>query len=111
MNKEVINIKEIFGRKIRKYRELKGYTQEYLAEKKNIGISTLSNIECGKSFPTLENLNKFISVLEVAPQDLFTDESFNQQINALEDFDIRFNRIKNDKNKFEILYAVLKVLS
>ncbi len=42
------------GKNIRKYRKLKGYTQEKLAEKTNLSNSYISDIECGKiNVPTL----------------------------------------------------------
>ena len=42
------------GKNIRKYRKLKDYTQEKLAEKTNLSNSYISDIECGKiNVPTL----------------------------------------------------------
>lgn len=111
MNDKKNNIKEILGRNIRKYRELKGYTQESFIEKIGIGTSTISNIECGKSFPGPENLQKIIDVLEVSPELLFAKDILVDEKFMFEDFKKRFNLIKNNKEKFEILYNVLKVLS
>ena len=45
------DIKKIFGENVKIYRELKGFSQEKLAEKIGIGVPALSNIECGKSYP------------------------------------------------------------
>ena len=59
------------GKNIRKYRKLKGYTQEKLAEKANLSNSYISDIECGKiNVPTL-TLYEISLVLDVDIHKLF----------------------------------------
>ena len=111
MTKNETDIRKIFGTNVRKYRELNNFTQEILAEKMNVAVSTLSNIECGKSFPTPENIDKLISILQVTSEMLFTDNFSDDKTFCYEDFDRRYKLIKNNKEKFEILYCVLKSLS
>ena len=72
--------------------------------------SAISNIERGLRFPTTENVNKIIEVLEVEPELMFRNEE-TKEINILEDFNKRFNLIKDNQEKCKILYSVLKVLS
>jgi len=66
-----VDIKKLLGGRIQEIRKSKKITQEFLAE--NIGIETvsMSNIERGRYYPTVENLSKIIDVLEVQPEELF----------------------------------------
>lgn len=105
------NLREILGKNIRKYRELRGYTQEKFIEKIEIGTTAISNIECGKAFPSHETLTKIVNVLDVEPHLLFMDSEAEKNFDVYKDFEKRYNLIKNDPQKFEILYGVLKVLS
>ncbi len=66
------NFRVAFGRKIKYYRDLKNYTQEYLAELINIEQASLSNIERGKVYPTQLTLYRLASVLGVEPYQFFT---------------------------------------
>ena len=53
------------GARIRVLRKKRGYTQEILAEKLNIGVRSLRKIESGSGMPssnTLENLTKVLNV-------------------------------------------------
>lgn len=109
MNKK-FDIKIIFGKNVCKYREVRGLTQEQLCEKVGMSPSAISNIERGLRFPTTENVNKIIEVLDVEPEFMFMNEG-KAEVNIMEDFNKRFNLIKNNQEKCEILYSVLKVLS
>lgn len=109
--KKIVDIKKVLGNNIRKYRELRGFTQEQFIEKLGIGPSAISNIECGKHFPSTENLNKIINVLDIEPNELFINNTIENKTQVYKDFERRYNLIKKDKIKFEILYNVLKVLS
>ncbi len=103
MKKNTIDIRKILGSNIRKYRELRGFTQEKFIEEVGIGPSAISNIECGKHFPNTENLSKIINVLNVEPSELFTNNTIEDTAQTHKDFKKRYNLIKNDKTKFEIL--------
>ena len=105
------DIKEILGKNIRKYRELRGYTQEVFSELIGIGIPAISNMECGKSFPSPDTLNKIITILGIDTYMLFTDNELTDKEDVLADFQKRFNIIKENQEKFNILYGVLKILS
>jgi transcriptional regulator with XRE-family HTH domain len=70
---------EKWGRRIRAFRKLKGYTQERLAKELGISISILGEVERGNRFPSeqliqqiAERLN--ISVEELAPPQLESRE-------------------------------------
>ena len=59
---------------IRKLREYRDYTQDYLAAKLNISQNAYSKIELGYSRITLERLFVISSVLEIKPADLISME-------------------------------------
>lgn len=65
------DFKICFGKKIKRLRESKNYTQEYLSEIVGIEQATLSNIERGKSHPTIETLQKLAKALNVEPYILY----------------------------------------
>lgn len=111
MNNKEIDIKKIVGKNIKKYRKLKNLTQEKLAELLNVEVSTLSNLETGKSFPNQENLRKIIDILGIELEMLFTDKDINNLEFAQKDFEKRYELIKNNEEKFNILYNMLKILS
>jgi transcriptional regulator with XRE-family HTH domain len=58
------------GDKIRKVRELKGYKQEYVAEKVGLSVTAYGNIERNDSSLTFERLEQIAEVLEVTVQDI-----------------------------------------
>lgn len=111
MNNEPNQIKIIVGKNIKKYRKLRGISQEKLSELVSISTSAMSCIERGKSYPEPETLGKIVKALNIKLNKLFIDNNIKNYETALEDFNKRFDLIKKDKTKFEILYNVLKVLS
>ena len=65
------------GYKIRKVRELKGFTQEYVAQQLGVSQKAYSKIECGETKPEIARLDEIAKILEVSPADLSSfDESF-----------------------------------
>ncbi|MES2276971.1 MAG: helix-turn-helix transcriptional regulator [Bacteroidota bacterium] len=69
---------------IRKIRESKDYTQDYLAVKLAISQNAYSKIELGYTKITVERLFQIAQILEVNPVDLinFNDEKLLQLVNA-----------------------------
>jgi transcriptional regulator with XRE-family HTH domain len=68
------------GDKIRKVRELKGYKQEYIADKLGMSVTAYGNIERGDSSLSFERLEEIATVLEVTVQDILNiPEQFNVQ--------------------------------
>jgi len=56
---------------IKRYREYRKWTQAQLAEKLNISINFLSDIENGKKWISPASMVKFASVLNIEPFELF----------------------------------------
>ncbi|EKD47577.1 MAG: hypothetical protein ACD_65C00376G0005 [uncultured bacterium] len=51
-------------------RRQKGFTQEEVADKSGMHVSTLGRIERGESNPPLQTLNKIAQVLRVKPKEI-----------------------------------------
>jgi len=62
--------------KIRKIRELKGYSQQYIAEKLGITQAAYSKIESNENSINFDKLKTIANVLEIDPFDLL---NFNDQ--------------------------------
>ena len=71
---ETQEIKNILGRNIKYFRFHKQLSQSELAEKADISITFLSNIERGKMFPKVETLSRLTKSLNVSVSELFRDD-------------------------------------
>ncbi len=65
-----MDVREQFGRILRDKRTSKGLTQEELAFRAGMNVTYLSDIERGKSAPSLAMLVDLAVALEVHPSDL-----------------------------------------
>ena len=68
---ETQKIKNILGRNIKYFRFHRQLSQSALAEKADISVTFLSNIERGKMFPKVETLSRLTESLDVAVFELF----------------------------------------
>ena len=60
------------GLKIRKLRELRNYTQEYMAERLKIGQNTYSRYERGEIEPKVSHLRTIAEVLDVPIEEIYS---------------------------------------
>ena len=67
----------VLGQKIKKLRELKNFTQEYMAEELNLTQSGYSKIESGEVDVPYGRLEQIAKVLELRPEDIIT---FNEHM-------------------------------
>jgi transcriptional regulator with XRE-family HTH domain len=63
-----------WGRRIRAFRKLKGYTQEGLSKELEISVSVLGEVERGTRMPTEDFLGKVAKVLNISVEDLIPEE-------------------------------------
>lgn len=63
-----------WGRRIRAFRKLKGYTQEGLAEAMGVSVSVLGEVERGNRMPSKELVEKIAHVLRVSIDELSPEE-------------------------------------
>jgi len=62
------------GNKIRTIRELRGYSQEYVAAKLDIAQNTYSKLETNQTKLSTEMLDKIAAVLDVSINDILSEE-------------------------------------
>ncbi len=67
----MVDIRLLFGRRVRELRRSKKLTQARLAEMLNFSVNYISQIETGQASPAFETLVKLASALEVEISVLF----------------------------------------
>ena len=98
--------KVLIGRKIKEIRKKNKLTQENFCEQIGIEPSSLSNIENGKSFPSMQTVLRIMEKLGATPDDFFNFE-YLQNENELETGIIKI--VKNlPYEKKQILYRIIK---
>lgn len=90
------------GQKLRKLRNEKGFSQEYLADRLNISQKTYSNMENDRTPITVEILKQLSSELEVDMIDLITDSKIIVQYNISKDTST-FNGVVNNNFPEELV--------
>jgi transcriptional regulator with XRE-family HTH domain len=66
---------EKWGRRIRAYRKLKGFTQESFSNELGMSVSIIGEIERGTRMPSRELLMKISETLKVSIQELTPPDS------------------------------------
>lgn len=99
--RELNDFKILFGKRVKYYRDLRNFTQEYLAELVNIEQASLSNIERGKSHPTVETLYRLAYALGVKPYQFYNVEL---QIPVQDMINEITNAMNFDNKLTELLY-------
>ena len=97
--------------KINKYRELKNYTQDYMAEKLDISQNTYSKIENGGIKLTVDRLKQISDILETPIEELINAENqvFNFHNSNIEKFYGYIESLHED-NK-ELTMTTIKILN
>lgn len=67
------------GERIRKYRKIRGLSQEMLAEKINISVTHMSHIETGNTKLSLVVFVDIVNALEISADDLLLDKFENSE--------------------------------
>ena len=102
-----MDTRKILGLRLRELRKRKGINQEKLAELISVESATISNIENGKNYPSMQNLENIIKVLETSFLEVFdyehknSDESLIAQINQA---------LKDNPDKLEDFYKIVMAL-
>ncbi len=102
-----MELKKQLGKRIRELRELKGFSQEYMAEQLNMHHANYWRIENGTSYPKAENLEKISSVLNVKINEIFSFEHINDLENIRTELK---NIIENNENLTLLIYKFVKTL-
>ena len=94
-----MNLKKNFGKNLQKYRKFRGLTQEKLAELVGVDVTSISSIETGKYFPSADNLNKIVEVLQIQFSDLFEFDSLGSEEELFNDIMNLVASLKNDRKR------------
>lgn len=103
-----MNKKELLGRRLREIRKRNGINQEKLAELISVEPATISNIENGKNYPSMNNLENIVKALNTSFLEIFdfehkdTDENLLNRINEV---------LKNNPSKLEDFYKIVIALT
>ena len=101
---------EQLGKNIQNLRKQNGFSQEEFAEKIGIATNTLSSIERGFSFMTINTLDRISETLNVQPQELFYIADVTDELKMYEYIVGKLEIIKNNKYNLNLLYKIVKSL-
>lgn len=99
--------KLLIGKKIKEIRVLNKLTQEQFSDSIGIEPSSLSNIETGKSFPSLPTILNVISTYKVNAQEFFSMDYAELSDKTIEKEMIKIIKSQNKENK-KVLYRILR---
>ncbi len=102
-----MDIKKLFGKKVKEKRTNLRLTQEQLAEKADISPKSLSQIELGNNFISAENLDALCKALQVMPNQLF---EFEDKKSSAVDLEIIFSRLKSDSKLLEKIAKIIEII-
>jgi transcriptional regulator with XRE-family HTH domain len=93
----------MIGRKIKKLREIKNFTQDYMASNLNISQNTYSRIENENIKISTDRLKEIAKLLEVSSEYLISDDrpllTFNTSNNNIEKFYGQVENINEEKKE------------
>ncbi|NLP53051.1 helix-turn-helix transcriptional regulator [Bacillus sp. RO1] len=72
---------EKWGRRIRAYRKLKGYTQESFAKNLHISVSVLGEVERGNRVPSQDLVQSIAEELNITVKELEPPELTREEVN------------------------------
>lgn len=94
------------GLKIKKIRKVNALTQEKFCERIGIEPSSLSNIETGKSFPSMGTVLTIMKEFNIPPENFFNFATFSTE-EELEDMILSIIKSLSYENK-QLIFKILK---
>jgi len=97
------NIRDVLAANLKQFRQARGWSQAYLAEKTETSTNYIGMLENSVKFPSSEMIQKLAYALGIDPTDLFSkgiDPVSNMkkyQKAALEDIHVLLGRLINEK--------------
>lgn len=101
---------KVLGDNIKKFRKIKGITQNELAEQAGMEVKSLSLIETGKGFVSAKTLEKLSAILKVSYSDLFSSQNSGDNKKIYSEILSNLDLVKNDNLKLNTVSIVLKSL-
>ena len=96
------------GKRIQYLRKQKGYSQEKFAEAINIATTSLSYIETGRGFMTLQTLQKISETLNVEPYEIFQFICVKSEEEMYDFIISKLENIKDNQGQLKIVYSFFK---
>ena len=100
--------KELLGARIKELRKSRGLSQEELAEKIGVEPQHMSRLEIGKSYPSLDRLEKIAIALDVPLKDFFEFMHLEDADDRLESIQEMTKGLGEEQQRF--VYRMLKAL-
>ena len=97
------NIRDVLADNLRQFRQARGWSQAYLAEKTETSTNYIGMLENSVKFPSSEMIQKLAYALEIDPTDLFSKAidpittMKRYQKAALEDIQVLLDRLIQKK--------------
>lgn len=91
------------GKRIAKQRKFLGLTQEFLAEKLDVSVQMISNLECGRKALRLKNLVKLSSELDISIDYILTGKRSQN-----ENYDLLNKLNKLNSHDYEIVRLLIE---
>lgn len=106
-----MGLKTILGKNIKQYRQLKGLSQEELAEALEVSQQTMSKIERGKNFLTSDTLEKLSLILNVNVYELFMFEDEYSTNDIIKDIEKYLLLLKSNPKKLDCIHKMVKEIT
>lgn len=103
-----MNRKKLLGKRIRELRQRKKITQEKLSELISVDPATISNIENGKNYPSMTNLEAILKVLDSNFLEVFDFDHKMPVENLLNEI---VSTLNNNPDKIEDVYKIVIALT
>lgn len=100
--------KKLLGNRIRELRKRANINQEKLAELISVEPATISNIENGRNYPSMLNLESIIEALNTTFLEVFDFEHKNTNENLLKEINLI---LTTNPEKIEDFYKIAKALT
>lgn len=101
--------KKLLGRRIRELRKRKNINQEKLAELAGFESSnSISNIENGYNYPSIQNLEKILNVLDSSFIEIFDFEHKKDNEDLIKEINLK---LKKNPEKIKDIYNILVALT
>ncbi len=105
-----MSVKKLLGKKVKRLRKLRGYTQEKFAEIIDITPRNLNRIESGENFVTSETLDKILSALNVSADILFSYEHLKNTKDIVSEIYSFIDKIKTNPKQLEKAHRLLRII-
>ena len=99
------NLRELLAFNIKKYRKIRGFSQEKLAEKAGTSTTHIGMVETAKKFPSVRMLEKIAEAFDIDTPELFTTQTAVFLPKHSKSVEHLYHEIINDFHQFEKTFA------